>query len=332
MTSKKRVALIGCGAISGNHIKAILAAGYELCALCDVLPEKAEKAIEKYALANARVYTDYREMLDVEHPYAVHVCTPHHLHAEMCIEALKRNIHVLCEKPLCISQGELEELRQAVETSQAQLGVCHQNRYEPNMLRLYELTRGGVRGGVGNVVWKRDAAYYNSAAWRGTWKEEGGGVMINQALHTLDIMQWVCGMPKYVTAHIATDHLSDVMETEDTAMARFSCEDGTVFHFFATVAAGTNFPVLMRVQLASGETVEARNDLLACNNVLAESPDRCESVGKREWGAGHRKLIADFYRCIESGTPFSIDFYEGEKVIRLILAMYRSGGERVAVI
>jgi predicted dehydrogenase len=332
MKTTKRIALIGCGAISENHIKGILAAGYELCALCDAVPVKAEKAIEKYALSGVRVYTDYREMLELEKPFAVHICTPHYLHAEMCVAALEKNIHVLCEKPICISLEQLEDVHRAAEKSQAQLGVCHQNRYEPNMRRLYEMTRGGVRGGFGNVVWKRDAAYYNSGEWRGTWDKEGGGVMINQALHTLDIMQWVCGMPKYVTAHVATDHLSDVMETEDTAMARFTCEDGTVFHFFATVAAETDLPVLMRIRLASGETVEAENDLFACNNALAPTPDRGESVGKREWGAGHRELIADFYRCAETNAPFPIDLSEGEKAVRLILSMYRSRGERVEII
>lgn len=332
MPSAKRVALIGCGAICGNHIQGILAAGQTLCALCDLLPEKAQQAIEKYQLQDVRVYTDYREMLEREKPDAVHICTPHYLHAEMCVEALERNVHVLCEKPLCISTEQLEAIHRAAENSRAQLGVCLQNRYEPNMRRLYEMTRKGVRGGFGNVVWKRDAAYYNSAAWRGTWNMEGGGVMINQALHTLDIMQWVCGMPKYITAHVATDHLSDVMETEDTAMARFTCEGGTVFHFYATVAAETDFPVLMRVRLASGEVVEAENDLLTCNNALFEHPDRGAAVGKREWGTGHRELIGDFYNCLATNTPFPIDLYEGEKVVRLILAMYRSKGERVAII
>lgn len=332
MSSAKRVALIGCGAICGNHIKGILAAGQTICALCDVLPERARQAIEKHQLKDVRVYTDYRQMLDAEKPYAVHICTPHHLHAEMCAEALLRDIHVLCEKPLCISTEQLEAIHRAKSGSRAQLGVCLQNRFEPNMRRLYEMTRNGVRGGFGNVVWKRDAAYYNSAAWRGTWDMEGGGVMINQALHTLDIMQWVCGMPKYVTAHIATDHLSDVMETEDTAMARFICEDGTVFHFYATVSAETDFPVLMRVRLASGELVEAKNELLTRNNVPLERPDRGEAVGKREWGTGHRELIEDFYNCLTTDTPFPIDLCEGEKVIRLILAMYRSKGERVAIL
>lgn len=332
MSSAKRVALIGCGAICGNHIKGILAAGQTICALCDVLPERARQAIEKHQLKDVRVYTDYRQMLDAEKPYAVHICTPHHLHAEMCAEALLRDIHVLCEKPLCISTEQLEAIHRAKSGSRAQLGICLQNRFEPNMRRLYEMTRNGVRGGFGNVVWKRDAAYYNSAAWRGTWDMEGGGVMINQALHTLDIMQWVCGMPKYVTAHIATDHLSDVMETEDTAMARFTCEDGTVFHFYATVSAETDFPVLMRVRLASGELVEAKNELLTRNNVPLERPDRGEAVGKREWGMGHRELIEDFYNCLTTDTPFPIDLCEGEKVIRLILAMYRSKGERVAIL
>lgn len=331
MSASKRVALIGCGSICGNHIKGILAAGYELCALCDILIEKAEEAAKKHALSGVKLYADYREMLRLEKPYAVHICTPHSLHAEMCVEALKRNVHVLCEKPLAISEEQLNAISAAAQSSTAQIGVCHQNRYEPNMKKLHAIAQNGVRGGFGNVVWKRDEAYYNSAAWRGTWAEEGGGVMINQALHTLDIMQWVCGMPNEVTAHVATDRLSDVMETEDTAMARFSCSNGVVFHFFATVAAQTDLPVLMRLRLANGDTVEAGNTFFIQNGQVAPIPDRTDTVGKREWGIGHRELIADFYRHVACGKRFPIDAEEGAKVVRLILAIYRSNGIKIAI-
>lgn len=331
MSTIQRIALIGCGAICGNHIRAILNAGASIVALCDILPKKAQTAAQTFGLDGVAFYTDYIEMLDREHPDAVHICTPHVLHAEMSIAALKRNVHVLCEKPLAITEEQLQAVISAAKTSVAQIGVCHQNRYEPNMKRLYELAQSGVRGGFGNVVWKRDTAYYNSAEWRGTWTEEGGGVMINQALHTLDIMQWVCGMPYQVTAHVATDYLSEVMETEDTAMARFVCPNGVVFHFFATVAAETDLPVLLRLRLANGDTVEAGNELLVCNGKPAPVPERGNAVGKREWGTGHCELIADFYRHVERGEHFPIDAEEGAKVVRLILAMYRSNGAETAI-
>ena len=110
MPSAKRVALIGCGAICGNHIQGILAAGQTLCALCDLLPEKAQQAIEKYQLQDVRVYTDYREMLEREKPDAVHICTPHYCHADMVVAALEKNVHVLCEKPMALTYADCEEM------------------------------------------------------------------------------------------------------------------------------------------------------------------------------------------------------------------------------
>lgn len=326
-----RVALVGCGAISGNHIHAILSAGQELCALCDIDPAQAQAAIEKNELKQLPVYTDYETMLECEHPDAVHICTPHNLHAPMSIAALKRDIHVLCEKPLCISMEQMTALRTAVKESRAQLGVCQQNRYEPNMLRLKELTERGIRGGCGFVVWKRDEAYYASGAWRGTWKEEGGGVMINQALHTLDILQWVCGMPTHVTAHIANDHLKDVIEVEDSAMARFETADGKILHFFATTAASTDFPVRLDIRLQSGEHVSATNQLLYIDQTREMNTQNDVVLGKAEWGTGHKRLISDFYDCLATDRHFPLDESEGEKVIRLILAMYASNGNRIQI-
>ena len=189
MDKKFRVALVGCGSISGNHLGGILAAGQTVCALCDIDPAQAKKKAEKFGLTEAEIYTDYTEMLDCEKPDAVHICTPHYLHAPMIIEALGRNIHVLCEKPLCISIEQLEKIREAAGISSAQLGVCHQNRWKPSMKELRRLAQVGVKGAFGSVVWNRDEDYYKSGAWRGSWAEEGGGVMINQALHTLDLLQ-----------------------------------------------------------------------------------------------------------------------------------------------
>ena len=123
MTSFLRVAIVGCGAICGNHIKAIQAAGQRLCALCDVNVRAAEEKAEKYGLENVRIYGDYASMLASEALDAVHICTPHDLHAPMAIAALEKGIHVLCEKPLCISMEQLDQAVLRVLTWKENLGL-----------------------------------------------------------------------------------------------------------------------------------------------------------------------------------------------------------------
>ena len=271
-------------------------------------------------------------MLRAEHPDIVHICTPHYLHAPMAIEALEKDIHVLCEKPLCISYEQLEALRAAEKSSAATLGVCHQNRWKPSMKELKKLASGGIKGAFGSVVWNRDADYYRSGDWRGSWEQEGGGVMINQALHTLDLLQWICGMPTHVTAQIGNWHLKDVIEVEDTATARFETESGTPINFFATTGAGASLPISVQLMLADKRKLCAQNHFLLCNDQLmplAEKPDTV--LGKEVWGSEHAQLIADFYASIRNKTHFPLDVEEGSKVIRLILAMYRSNGERIEI-
>ena len=327
-----RVAVIGCGAICGNHIKGILAAEQTVCALCDVDPEKSAQIIEAHGLEKTPTYIDYREMLDAEKPDIVHICTPHYLHAEMCVEALERNIHVLCEKPLSISMEQLASVEAAAKKSSAKLGVCHQNRYEPNFLGAKSLADSeGVLAAFGDVVWIRDAAYYASGSWRGSWEQEGGGVMINQALHTLDLLQWICGMPTHVLAHTANDHHKGSIEVEDLAAARFECPDGTLINFYATTAAGKSFPAHIRLRLNGKKTVHAENDLLTVNGEILREENREDGVGKSVWGNGHKALIAHFYHCIENDLPFPLDEKEGGKVVRLILSMYASNGKRIEI-
>ncbi len=328
-----RIAVIGCGAISGNHINAILAAGQTICAFCDIDRSRAQAKVDEYGLSSANIYTDYVEMLDREHPDAVHICTPHHLHANMCVEALGRNIHVLCEKPLAINMEQLHSVLCAEAASEAQLGVCQQNRFEPNMRWLMDyIAEHGVQSALGIVSWERNERYYRSGPWRGKILEEGGGVMINQALHTLDLLQHLCGMPAHVTAHVDNDFHKDYIEVEDTATAHFEREDGVRYSFFATTAATGDLPVQLQFVTADGHHVLAGNNfMLVDNKPVTIQDDRKASnmVGKTVWGSGHAILIENFYTCIEEGRPFRLSGREGAKVVRLILSMYHSHGNRI---
>jgi len=333
-TNKKyRVAIIGCGSISANHASALVDAGQHICALCDINTENANKLKARFSLDGAVIYEDYKLMIENEHPDCVHICTPHYLHAPMIVYALERNINVLSEKPICISMEQLEQIRKAAKASSAQLGVCQQNRYEGAMQELKKISsEEGVKAAFGHVVWKRDADYYGSGEWRGKWDTEGGGVMINQALHTLDIMQWLCGMPDYVTAHISNDHLKGVIEVEDTASALFEYKDAPSFNFFATTSADADFSVMMRLRLKNNDTINAENKLITRNGQVVSHTTTEEVLGKSVWGMGHKILIRDFYKCLSDGTPFRLGLDEAEKVVRLILSMYKSNGERIEVL
>lgn len=327
-----RVALVGCGVISKTHLEAILAAGQTLVALCDIDTEKANHLAASRGLAGVPVYPDYETMLEAEKPDVVHICTPHDLHAPMSVAALKRDIHALCEKPLAISEEQLQAVMEAERNSKAMLGVCHQNRYEPNMRRLKELVENDSPvGGYANVIWKRDADYYRSGTWRGTQKHEGGGVLINQALHTLDLMQWIFGMPRCVTAHISNDFHKGEIEVEDTAACTFEGENGSRWQFFATTASAADFPVQLDLRLASGKLVEAQNHQFTVDHRLLSGENDTGS-GKWVWGNGHRELVADFYRHIRENRPFWLNGAEGAKVVRMILAAYRSEGNRTHII
>ena len=330
-----RVAVIGCGAISGNHINGILAAGNKICALCDIDPAHAKDSAERYNLGDVAIYTDYIEMLDREQPDSVHICTPHYLHAQMCVEALQRNINVLCEKPLAINMEQLHAVLAAEKASNARLGVNQQNRYEKNMLWLMDFIREhGVRSALGIVSWERNEAYYRSASWRGTILEEGGGVMINQALHTLDLLQHICGMPTHVTSHISNDFHKEYIEVEDTAVAHFEREDGVRYHFYATNNATADMPVQLHFVTNDNKKVFATNNIITVDDQLVSVSDSTSAqnpnmVGKAVWGTGHALLIGDYYECLRKGMPFRIPGTEGAKVIQLILSMYHSHGNRI---
>lgn len=331
-----RTAVIGCGAISGNHINAIIGSGNKICALCDILPEHAQEKIEKFELDNVPIYTDYVELLEKEKPDSIHICTPHYLHAEMVIAALSRGIHVLCEKPLAINMEQLHAVLAAEEASTAQLGVCQQNRYEPRMLWLMDyIKEHGVKSGLGIVSWKRDAKYYASGPWRGKILEEGGGVMINQALHTLDLLQHLCGMPTHVTAHTSNDYHKDCIEVEDTATAHFELPDGMMCHFYGTTAATADLPVQLQFVTMDKVRVIAGNDFVLLNGKpveIEDTRDHANLVGKTVWGTGHAILIRDFYNCITEGRPFRVSGKEAAKVVRLILSMYQSNGQRIEIL
>ena len=327
-----KVGIIGLGAISHMHIKALLECDVEIVAICDIVPEKCHAMIERYGIS-PKIYTDYIEMLDSGEVESVHICTPHYLHAPMIIDALHRNIHALSEKPVAISEEQLKEIEVALKTTKAILGVSFQNHYNPAIECAREfLSEREFISATATVMWQRNKDYYASADWRGKWDTEGGGVMINQAIHTLDLLRYLCGMPKSVIAHTDNISLKGDIEVEDTAYGRFVLESGKVFTIFATNSMNYSFPATITIH-ADHDTMYIIGDgtVLINDKVILKNHAKRREVGKRVWGLGHNALIPDFYRCIKTGDKFALDFYEAEKAVRMILAMYKSHGVEIEI-
>lgn len=323
-----KAAIIGFGAISPLHVNAIRAAGGELTAVCDIDTTRLEKAGKE---CSCRTYDDYRQMLAEKKPDVVHICTPHYLHAEMICACLDRNINVLCEKPLAISELQLEQIERSVIRSNAQLAVSQQNRFNASVRFLKDLFKDQeIVAASGNLCWQRDASYYNSAKWRGTRLQEGGGVMINQALHTLDLLQWFCGMPKSVIAHNSNDTLQGIIDVEESQLGIFKLKNGGRFIITATNACTHSFPITLMFRSVETEAVLI-GDHMIVNGKFVTKSDGLPMFGKEEWGVGHINLVREYYACLREGRKFPIDFYEAKKVVKLILALYRSEGKEVTI-
>ena len=325
-----KVGIIGIGAVGPIHINALKLNGQEVVALCDIDEKKCQQASERFSL-NAKVYADYKKMLDECELDVVHICTPHYLHAEMICEGLKRDINVLCEKPLAINEEQLDIIERAVKESKAELGVCFQNHFNASVRYLKEFLQGKeVKSAAFNLVWNRGASYYAKDAWRGTWAQEGGGVMINQAIHGLDLMQSLCGMPESVIAYTSNIGLKGQIEVEDTAFALFKLKNGGTIVVNATNAATQSLPIYYMFKTDT-DTIELSEDNMIINKQFLTRSDGLPLFGKVEWGVGHVNLIREFYNCLENGKKFAIGFYEAKNVIKLIRAMYRSNGKEVFI-
>jgi len=325
-----KIAVVGIGVIGRVHLEVLSEMGATVVALCDTDVEKAAAVGAEYGFS-APVWGDFEKMLAEARPDVVHICTPHYLHAPMVIAALKRGVHVLCEKPLCIHFEEIDAILAAEAASTATLGVCLQNRYNPANLFVKDyLKTHKVQAAHGSVTWHRDAAYYNKAAWRGHWDTEGGGVMINQALHTLDLLLWFLGDPTSVSAGTANLTLDGVIEVEDTAAATFHGGEAP-FTFFATNGAAVSMPVEIGFRMENGDDLTLLPLCVLHNDEVLFAAPRPRVRGKVCYGAGHGPLIRDFYRCLGEGRHFPIDGREGARVIRLILAMYHSGQHEIEI-
>ena len=321
-------AIIGCGAIYANHAESVAGSDWSrLYAVCDMDGKRAEDAARRF---DCRCFTDYREMLLDSHIDVVHICTPHHLHMQMAVDAMKCGKHVLTEKPMAITVKEAEEMNRVSRETGKVLGVCFQNRYNNTSLRIREVLQSGragkIRGAKAIVAWNRPDRYYTESGWRGRLKMEGGGVLINQAIHTLDLIQWFLGLPEGVKAHVDTRLLEGVIEVEDTADATFTWQNGSSCLFYATNNYVTDSPVELEIICEKAVFRLSETLTITYSDGTTERVSEIDRATgeKAYWGCGHKFLIRDFHRKLLEGKAFEPSGEQGIAAVRMIEAIYRA--------
>ena len=321
-----KIAVIGLGDISKIHLPAIQAnPNVELVAVCD------RDETLKDSVPGVNFYTDYHEMLEKEALDCVHNLLPHYLHYAATKACVEKGVHVFQEKPLGLNTEEGLELVKLEEANKdIKIGVCLQNRYNESFEKLQEIVNSGEYGKIigikGLVTWFRPKSYYDAKPWRGKIEYAGGGVMINQALHTLDLMQLIGGEIESIRGSV--DQLLDYgIEVEDTATANIKFKNGASGLFFATNANAGNSSVELQVVFEKGKFTIKDSTLTGLNeNGKKEEiiEDQKLPGTKFYYGASHTKIINHFYSCIKNDTQDYVHAKDALTSIQIIDAILKS--------
>jgi len=325
-----KIAVIGLGDISKIHIPAIQAnPNAELVAVCD-LDESLRNTVP-----NVNFYSDYQEMLNKESLDCVHVCLPHYLHFPVTKVCVEKGVHVFQEKPLSLNTQEglaLAKLEEEYEN--VKICVCFQNRCNESFELLQEMIANGQFGKLigikGLVTWYRPKEYYDVKPWRGKMEHAGGGVMINQALHTIDLMQLLGGEIDSIRGSV-DQLLAYGIEVEDTASAHIQFKNGAKGLFFATNANAENSSVELEVSFEKGK-LSIKDSILTKINGDGKKEELIEDAKmpgtKFYYGASHIKLINQFYAAIINNSQNYVKVNDALTSIKMIDAIRQSSAEK----
>ncbi len=311
------VCIVGYGAIGPVHAKALsYVENATLYAVCDIDKKRADKGAAEYS---AKAIYSFDECINDENIESVHICTPHFLHFEMIKKALDAGKRVVCEKPLVMTKEEFDLI--CAHENSDKICVVIQNRLNPCIQSLKELCSteklGKIKAVKGILTWHRDEKYYNSDAWRGKWATEGGGVLINQAIHTLDFFSYLAGEICGIKATFQNFSLENVIEVEDTVCAYLKYSSGINGIFFATNAYSQNSMPYFEIAFENG-TARYIDAKLYINGQCVEE-DTLPADKKKYWGKSHDILIKNYYEKNEYFTVSGI-----KNTMNTLFAIYES--------
>lgn len=353
---KLKTAVVGCGKVAHLHAAALQSLPEsEFVAVCGRSPERANTFGAKYKVA---AYTDIEEMLAKSRPQAICICTPHPEHAGPVIAAAKVGVHALVEKPLASSLSDCDAMLTASRENKTILGTIYQRRFYPPCQRIRRAIDEGKIGkpvlGIATVSGWRDEAYYKSDAWRGSWKHEGGGVLVNQSPHQLDLLTWYMGEIDEVFGYWANVN-HPYIEVDDTAIAVVRFKSGGLGNIVVSNSQNPALNARVSVHGTNGMSLGVQTDggamFIPGMSSITEAPFndlwtvRGEEQFLPQWKEEdarlfssvnpmehfHRLQIQDFLHAIVEKRLPSVTGEDGRKTVELFTAIYRATKDRKAV-
>lgn len=338
MTDTIRIAIIGTGIIAHSHAKAIAQLPHaRLEAICDTDADKGRAFAQQYGVR--RVYRDYGELLKQADIELVHICLPSGLHAPYTIAAAQAGKHILCEKPIAITGDSMTAMIAETRARDVKFGAVYQRRTLPEAIAARELVR---RGGLGRMVlgdaclkYHRSPEYYRSAGWRGTWAMDGGGALMNQGIHGIDLIQWIMGDIESVYARSAA--LVRDIEVEDTAVAVVKYKSGAFGVLQGATSVYPSQESRFELHGNDGSIVLSDAGILQWAVRGEEAPPARRDDGAKGLdfivNHGHLALIDDMLTAIREDRDPLVTGEEARKAVDIILAIYASAreGREIAV-
>jgi predicted dehydrogenase len=351
--TKIRTALVGCGKVGQTHAAALRdLPESEFVAVCDADGKRAASFAERFG---ARPYTELGMLLKEAKPQAICVCTPHPLHAQAVIQAAEAGVSALVEKPLAASLSDCDAMLSASRKAKTKLGVISQRRMYEAVKRMKAAIDAGKIGkpvlGVFQMYSWRDVAYYRSDAWRGKWDTEGGGVLVNQSPHQLDLLQWFMGDIDEISGYWANlNH--PTIEVEDTAIAMIRFQSGALGAIVTSLSQRPGIYTKVHVHGSSGASVGVETDrgatFVAGVSEIADPPlndvwtipgeesllaqfqaeDRARFQAVKATTHYHAVQIQDFLQAVRDDRPPLVTGEDGRLVVAMFTAIYRSNKER----
>ena len=330
---KLRVGVIGCGRISVMHFVSIGAIEEaELVACCDIKKDRADKAAEEYGI---KAYTSYEEMLEKENLDAVHLCLPHYLHSKVAVYAFEKGVHVLTEKPMDVDyESALNAVGRAKELG-VTYGVIFQCRYNNSAKLVKDAVASGRLGKVisarSTLTWTRPDDYYAKSDWKGTWDKEGGGVVIDQAIHSIDLVRWVIDSEVETISCTMANRGHKIVDVEDSAEGLVTFKNGVKYGFYCMNNYGCDEPIEIRLFCEKGKVVFGYDDATitysdgTVETATQDANKLSYKGGKDYWGIHHVKQIRQFYDALLGRAPLEISGEEALETHKLIMDIYEIG-------
>src|SRR6202521_5914246 len=328
-----QIGLIGGGNITETHARAARAiAAAEIAAIYGTNVDKVDRLCREYG---GTPYQDFEKFLAHRPMDLVAIGSPSGLHATQGIAAAQRGLHVLTEKPIDISTERADALIAAANRNRVQLGVIFQDRLKPDICKLKQWVTEGVIGkpmfAEARVKWYRPPGYYDNSRWRGTLSLDGGGALINQGVHTVDLLLWLLGDVLRVQARTASQ--LHKIGTEDTAVAILEFASGALGIFHATTAAYPGYPRRLEISGTEGTVILEHDRLIAANlrnapaaasETAALDENRSASTATVSDFRGHQAVLEDFLKAIQQNRAPPCDGLEGRRSLALIESIYRA--------